>query len=151
MDEATRQYLEVLFAGLKSDIDGFRRELSILSGELGKQGASIHAIELNVTQKMTRLEGDVNQAFNKLRDLEKSIVEEESNRVQSDISLGTRLTSFETLQADKWKKYVEDQKSQAIENDRNGTARKVLVGVATLVLTAVFYLLWDIVVTGRIP
>lgn len=86
MDEATRQYLEVLFAGLKSDIDGFRRELSILSGELGKQGASIHAIELNVTQKMTRLEGDVNQAFNKLRDLEKSIIEEESNRFQSDIS-----------------------------------------------------------------
>jgi uncharacterized protein YqgV (UPF0045/DUF77 family) len=151
MDDATRQYLEVLFAGLKSDIDGFRRELSILSGELGKQGASIHAIELTVTQKMTKLEGDVNNAFGKIRDLEKSLMEEETNRIQSDISLGTRLTTFENLQAEKWKKYVEDQKAQAIENDRNGTARKVLAGVATLVLTSVFYLLWDIIFTGKIP
>jgi hypothetical protein len=154
MDDQTKQYLEVLFAGLRTEItsikENFRDELARLGTEILKQGASIHTIELGMTQKFAKLESDINSAHAKIREIENQSKTEEDSRVQSDISLGTRLTTFETAQSDKWKAYVEFREKQAVENDRNANARKFLAAVGFIVLAEIIYLLWNILLNGGI-
>lgn len=148
MDADTKQYLEVLFTGLQRDISGFKDDLARLSGEILKQGAAIHSIEITVTQKFTELRADLNVAFAKIREMEEEAEKEEAARVASDISLGRRFTEFETAQAEKWKVYVEAQKVQAIENDRNQGTRKTLYWIGGILGAEVILLIWQMILNG---
>lgn len=150
MDADTKQYLEVLFAGLQRDMLSFKDDLSRVSGEILKQGVSIHAIEITVTQKFTELKADVNSAFEKIRRIEEIIDAEEQARVSSDITFAKRVTDFENAQAEKWRAYVEAQKAQAVENDRNQGTRKVLYWIAGILGAEVLLLIWGMIVNGGI-
>ncbi len=151
-DTDLKQYLEILFSNIARELSSFReefrRETATLSSDIAKQGATIHAIEMQLTQKTGKLEGELDIVFERIREIQEDILNKESVRQQSDISLGTRMANFETAQNEKWKSVELTQKEQLLENERNQTTRRALLWLGGILGLQILLLLWSIFVNG---
>ena len=102
---------------------------------------NVREIERYVRDNIITLSKDMTRAFDSLREMEQELKVENGGRVESDISLGKRLTDFETRQSNEWrdhnngherddKDHTKDQKDQAVINDQLLQLRKIVTWLA---------------------
>lgn len=132
---------------LKSLLDerlkNMAEQLSILSQLMRAQDGAIQRIELTVTTSITSLEKDMSVAFDKLRDIEQAAEVEENSRVQSDISLGSRIAGFET-------QFRDYKQEQVVENSKNKSTRTVLSIIVGIILPILIGFFWELLIKGGV-
>jgi len=149
-DPELKQYLELLFSNLKDEFKTFREQIQTLTNAISQQGATIRQIEINATQKIAQLEGDLNRAFDHIRNVETEIAHQEDTRVASDISLGKRQTDFETEQNKKWADYNIERTEQIKINNSIKNLTMVLWAIFVVVLGILIGFVWEMIKSGGI-
>lgn len=140
-DTDLKQYLELLFAGVRQDVQSVHTTIARLSVDIARQGESIHKIETAITNRIVKVETDLQHAFEKIRELSVHIEQEENNRVQSDITFAKRLTDGENEQKKKWESQIEVNKSV-----RDLT--KVLWAIFSVLLVILVNFVWEMIKSG---